>query len=261
MEHEAAGVERRRFPRLDNALPLKLKLDGLEDFEGVSRNISAGGVLLELAPRTGELPALIWPNTRTKLLIQLPGTDQPLEASADITWARKNGTLDGRNGIELGIRFESMEQVHQEALAEFLGPNLPSPPKTFIYEKTVYISDTNVEGNVYFARYFEWQGEAREELFRRFFPVSLIEAGFKLITVNASSEFKNSAYLYDEIMIEVFMSNIKRLSVQLNFKLTNKKTRKLIALGSQKIALANAQGEIIQIPEYLLAIADSLRLE
>ena len=38
--------------------------------------------------------------------------------------------------------------------------------KLFIYERRIYLSDTNSFQNVYFAKYYEFLGEAREELLR-----------------------------------------------------------------------------------------------
>jgi len=34
----------------------------------------------------------------------------------------------------------------------------------------VTFGDTNTAGNVYFARFFDWQGECREKLLAQFYP-------------------------------------------------------------------------------------------
>jgi len=250
-----SNSERRQYPRVEKKLPLKLSLEGYGEYDGVTRNISAGGVFFELSPDAERLPILIWPDSKIKLMLELSETDQTLEALGEITWVKKSGSASEPGGLALGIRFEGMAEDHRTVLADYLKASGVSARKVFIFEKTVYLSDTNMEGNVYFARYFEWQGEAREALFQKYFPISLFQNGYKLITVNASTEYKSSSYLYDEILIEVSMANIKHLSVQLIFKMINKNTKQLIALGSQKIALANPEGEVIVIPEELLAIA------
>lgn len=129
--------------------------------------------------------------------------------------------------------------------------------KNFVFRKRVYLSDTNAQGNVYFARFFEWQGDAREEFFRVAVPIheSFFSAGYRLITVEASLEYKGEAKLYDEIEIEVTVHWIKRASAELGFTFTNAKTDKALAIGKQIIASANNEGKVVAAPQ---AIKDLL---
>jgi acyl-CoA thioesterase FadM len=123
--------------------------------------------------------------------------------------------------------------------------------KVFIFEKTVYLTDTNAEGNTYFSRYFDWQGMAREEFVRTNVPglVAILQLGVKMITVEAYLHFIQETFLYDEILIDVKTSNIKKASLDLIFTYTSKKTNQLIAKGRQKLAFADAAGKLIPIPE------------
>ena len=123
--------------------------------------------------------------------------------------------------------------------------------KVFIFEKTVYLTDTNAEGNTYFSRYFDWQGMAREEFVRTNVPglVAILQSGVKMITVEAYLHFIQETFLYDEILIDVKTSNIKKASLDLIFTYTSKKTNQLIAKGRQKLAFADATGKLIPIPE------------
>ncbi len=123
--------------------------------------------------------------------------------------------------------------------------------KVFIFEKTVYLIDTNAEGNTYFSRYFDWQGMAREEFVRTNVPglVAILQSGVKMITVEAYLHFIQETFLYDEILIDVKTSNIKKASLDLIFTYTSKKTNHLIAKGRQKLAFADATGKLIPIPE------------
>lgn len=123
--------------------------------------------------------------------------------------------------------------------------------KVFMFEKTVYLIDTNAEGNTYFSRYFDWQGMAREEFVRTNVPglVAILQAGVKMITVEAYLHFIQETFLYDEILIDVKTSNIKKASLDLIFTYTSKKTNQLIAKGRQKLAFADATGKLIPIPE------------
>lgn len=129
--------------------------------------------------------------------------------------------------------------------------------KQFIFQKRVYLSDTNAQGNVYFAKYFEWQGDAREEFFRSAVPIheSFFSAGYRLLTVEASLEYKGEAKLYDEVEITVTVGWIKRASAELRFVFSNAGTAKTIAVGKQIIASVGKDGKPVAAPQ---AIRDLL---
>ena len=105
-----------------------------------------------------------------------------------------------------------------------------------------------MEGNVYFTKYFDWQGMAREEFYRQHFPIGLLKSGLKLITAHASVDYKQEAFLYDEILITIHITNVKRMSLELIFNYTNKNNGKLLAIGKEKIAFADSKGKLIPIP-------------
>lgn len=123
--------------------------------------------------------------------------------------------------------------------------------KQFIFQKRVYLSDTNAQGNVYFARIFEWQGEAREEYLRVAVPnhEDLFKTGLRLLTVEAAAEYKGEARLYDEIKIIITVTWIKRASFQLCFNIMNAHTGQSLSVGRQLITCANSEGKLIAIPQ------------
>jgi enediyne core biosynthesis thioesterase len=127
----------------------------------------------------------------------------------------------------------------------------------FIFEKTVYLGDTNAEGNVYFSRYFEWQGQAREAFYKKYFPIEIWNTGLKIITVNALIEYKKEAYLFDEISIEIQLRNLKQASAEMIFTYIKKNTGELVATGLQKVAFADKSGKLIHMPEKINQIATS----
>lgn len=125
-----------------------------------------------------------------------------------------------------------------------------APKRKFTFLKRVYLSDTNAQGNVYFARFFEWQGEAREEFFRVAVPIhdAFFASGYRLITVEASLEYKGEAALYDEVEIEVKVHWLRRASSELGFRYINTKTGECLAVGKQVIACAK-EGKIVTAPQ------------
>jgi len=125
--------------------------------------------------------------------------------------------------------------------------------KDFVFEKTVYLGNTNMFGNVYFARYFDWQGEAREALFNKTVPesLSLFKSGIKFVTIEASIKYNKETTIFDEILIKVRAENFKTTTLDLIFKYINKKSGDVVAMGKQKLGFVDSNNKIIPIPEQL----------
>jgi acyl-CoA thioesterase FadM len=126
--------------------------------------------------------------------------------------------------------------------------------KEFIFEKTVYLTDTNLFGNTYFARYFDWQGMAREAFFKRLIGDvnKFMQSRIKLVTIEAHIKYHHEVTLYDEVIIKVKAENIKVATVDLVFTYLNKKTNQLVAVGRQKIGFVHPTGQVIPVPKELI---------
>lgn len=124
-------------------------------------------------------------------------------------------------------------------------------PEKFVFEKRVYLSDTNALGSVYFARYFELQGMAREEFFRLNVSdhMEIMNSGIKLVTKNAWMVFEHEAHLFEEVQIRVQTADIKTMSLELVFTFINKETGLLLGRGGEKIAFTNGNGNLVPIPD------------
>ncbi len=126
------------------------------------------------------------------------------------------------------------------------------PQDRFILEKDVLFTHTNAFGNVYFARYIEWQGEAREKfLLSHPSAKSYLQASSDvlLITHSLQFDFHESAFFGDTVRIEVQSRNIQKYSFILSFKYY--KEKKLVGAGWQKICFQKA-GMICEIPQIFL---------
>jgi acyl-CoA thioesterase FadM len=134
---------------------------------------------------------------------------------------------------------------------------------TFTFQKTVYLTDTNAEGNVYFAKYFDWQGMAREEFFRQNVPnhMEIIANGTRLITTNAWMVYHSECKLFDSIQIEVNTASLKRLSLELIFTFRNESTKALCGRGGERLAFANKDGHLIPIPDSIRENAQRFLIE
>lgn len=125
--------------------------------------------------------------------------------------------------------------------------------KEFTFEKTIYLGNTNMFGNVYFARYFDWQGEAREAFFFETVPESLaiFKSGIKFVTIEAYIKYNKETTVFDEVLIKVKAENFKITTFDLIFTYLNKKTGELVATGKQKLGFVDSNNKVIPIPEQL----------
>lgn len=125
------------------------------------------------------------------------------------------------------ISAEKRQVERRKQAIEFDRRSISRRMRCFYIVKTVYLSDTNAFGNTYFAKYFEWQGMAREAfLARHLVPdVSvLMKSGIKLITAEASHCYKHETVVYDRVRVEVRAGHPKHATVELLFTFVNSRT-------------------------------------
>ncbi|MFH1784393.1 MAG: thioesterase family protein [bacterium] len=242
--------DRRIVTRFDIDLPLKLEVEDLqrkvvEEIKAKLRNISEHGMSLVL-DKSIPIPSV------AILTLDLPYPYHSLTIRTRVIWLHPSR---GRNKFNCGLYFTDIPD-NINTLREFMGQLPPSMlRKNFAFDKVVYLSDTNAEGNVYFANYFQWQGMAREEFYRRNFPLEIWASGIKLITCDASIRYKKEAILFDEVLIDVSIDNLKKMSLDLVFTYTRKGDGAVLATGKQKIAFGDPSGNLIPIPNQIRDIA------
>lgn len=120
--------------------------------------------------------------------------------------------------------------------------------KSFHITKRVHLAEVNIYGDVYFSRYFEWQGLAREEFVRQCLSMDF-SSGIKFVTKRANMEYYSPARIFEEILIKVCFTKIKRASLEMRFSIFNNDTNLLLADGRETIVFLNSQNKIIPVPE------------
>jgi hypothetical protein len=96
----------RRPTRFDVAIDVSVRVEG-RTLEGRSRNLSLGGIAIELGER---LPI----GTRARLTFRLPGNASPIETDAEVRWSVDRDTglqfggLRAREVWELGRFFDGL---------------------------------------------------------------------------------------------------------------------------------------------------------
>ena len=120
----------------------------------------------------------------------------------------------------------------------------------FTYRTLVYIGDATPFGQAYFAKYFEWQGRAREEFFQAIVPsAKLLLETFRIVTAEASVTYRQELFLYDPVAIEIHIMGLTKASVVLRFTYRNARTGEVAAVGLQKLVFTDQDGRIVPVPD------------
>jgi enediyne biosynthesis thioesterase len=146
---------------------------------------------------------------------------------------------------------------------DFNRRNFDRRTKTFLYERTIHLSDTNTFGNVYFAYFFIFQGECREEFFQFLLGADIIpfmQSGYNILTINAHTDYKAALYNGDKIQIQLRVTEVKRTRVKLEFTIVNKANEETAAIGYQWICFADPNRKPIPIPEIFVKHAKRLSI-
>jgi YbgC/YbaW family acyl-CoA thioester hydrolase len=234
---ETKDQERRKARRVSIKLPAKIKIDK-EEIEVEVVSVGEKGLRFEIQKK---LKLSINDAFQTYFLSDNLSSYQPFNCK--IVWYEQKEdkilycaeyTNYSDNNLELINKIFEMKNK-----------------KIFAFHKIVYIGDTNIEGNVYFAKYFEWQGHTREEFWRKYSPIDFLKEKILLITREAVVNYVSPAFLYDEVLIFIKTANIKNVSLDLHFLYVNKNNAKTLAFGKQKIVFADLSGKLVKIPDII----------
>lgn len=125
----------------------------------------------------------------------------------------------------------------------------------FSTEIIAYLKDINIYGTVYFSRYFEWQGIAREEYFMTVSNYqSLMQDGTRLITKKAWNDYINHCLVFDKVLICIQNTNIKKFSFEMLFTFYNSSSKEIISKGGQTLVFSDSLGRLIKIPQPILDV-------
>ena len=105
--------------------------------------------------------------------------------------------------------------------------------------------DTDAAQVVHYSNYFRFFERAEEEFYRYlgFTFDNATKKGLWLPRVEAFCQFKKPARFNDVIEVELTIEELRKKSVKFNFKITNKETASLLAIGHLVIVAADKQTE------------------
>ena len=110
---------------------------------------------------------------------------------------------------------------------------------SYSYRHTVSFEDTNLVGNVYFARHLSWQGRCRE-LFLHDYAAEVLDelrGDLRLVTLNVSCEYFAELHALDtvEIRMRLAQQHQHRIKLRFDYLLQSGSSESLIARGLQEI--------------------------
>lgn len=119
--------------------------------------------------------------------------------------------------------------------------------KAFVWPHTVTFGETNVMGNVYFARHFDWQGECREMFLKAHCPAILQELArdLRLVTLNAHAEFFGELFAFDEIELHMRLGFAQQHRIGLRFDVV-KQDGAIAARGAQDVGCMRLRGGVLE---------------
>jgi enediyne biosynthesis thioesterase len=114
--------------------------------------------------------------------------------------------------------------------------------RAYDYEHVVGFEDTNLVGNVYFARYVSWQGRCRELFLKDHAPSILEELGcdLRLVTTHVSCDYYAELRAMDRVTVRMTLAGLTQGRVVMAFEYL--RGDELVARGSQEIACLRASG-------------------
>ncbi len=112
--------------------------------------------------------------------------------------------------------------------------------KRFDYHHVVTFEDTNLVGNVYFTRYFSWQGRCREMFLLQHAPTVLDElsADLALVTLHCNCDYFDELRVSDEVVVSMFLQGTQqnRVAVGFEYARVSHGSRTPVARGAQEVA-------------------------
>lgn len=122
--------------------------------------------------------------------------------------------------------------------------------KTFSHQIDTYLKDSNAYTNIYFSRYFEWQGVCREHWFQRHITRDMLQNEGVLITKTAHNDYISEAFPFQTVTCKMNSYRVKNCSFYLIFRFFIE--GRLASMGYQQIVFADHNKRITRFPEFIL---------
>lgn len=123
----------------------------------------------------------------------------------------------------------------------------------FEIRHVVSFEETNLVGNVYFARHLSWQGRCRELFLRAHAPdvVAALSGELALVTLRCACEYLAELSALDEVAIRMRLVAVVQNRIALRFEYVRVRggEEQVVALGTQEVAcMRRERGRLVPVP-------------
>lgn len=147
-----------------------------------------------------------------------------------------------------------------------IGPGAADGPegrRAYVWRHVVSFEETNVVGNVYFARHVAWQGSCRESFLRDHVPDILGEfgKGLRFVTVRVACEYFEELFAFDSLDVRMRLAFLRhnRLALDFEYQLLDRMPGAVAAIGSQELACMRLEGHRLVEAPWPPSLVDALR--
>jgi len=124
-----------------------------------------------------------------------------------------------------------------------------APKKKFEYVFDVFLKDSNAFGNVYFAKYIEWQGVIREKWFSTCIFPNMLELPGNLVTKDVYNQYLLPVYPFQKVKGTLTVDFVKNCSLKYTVSFTSECGETLYSKGYQTVAYTDKSGKVVKIPQ------------
>jgi len=131
------------------------------------------------------------------------------------------------------------------------------------FEEKIYYADTDCYGVVWHGAYVKWVERSRTEFCNMFLNVETIEkSGTIFPVVELNLRYKASAKLFDEIVVETTLSEVKKTSMTFGTKISDKNTGRVFVIATSTLVTTNLEGKLYrQIPEEIYKKLEEIKFQ
>ncbi|MFC1517770.1 acyl-CoA thioesterase [Candidatus Margulisiibacteriota bacterium] len=123
-------------------------------------------------------------------------------------------------------------------------------------ELQVRYKETDKMGRVYHSNYFVWLDMARTEFLREagISYKEMEDQGIYFVVAETNCKYKSSLGFDDKVLIETWLREVKKATVEFSYQIFNKESKQLIAEAYTKLGAVDVQGKVQPIPEKILGV-------
>ncbi|MEO0971447.1 MAG: acyl-CoA thioesterase [Pseudomonadota bacterium] len=92
--------------------------------------------------------------------------------------------------------------------------------RAFVYHHVVTFEETNLVGNVYYAKHISWQGRCREMFLRAHAPgvLKALASDLRLVTLRVACDYFDELFAFDEVDLHMRLTHQEQHRIGLDFE-------------------------------------------